>query len=478
MSAITETADASKLEDDGLAQLKPRVVEALRQCDKTGGKKLNLSGCGLLELPRIVIDKYSETLEFLNLGDNQLSELPHDFYRFVKLKILFFLRNNFTTVPMVLGQMQELYMVSFKSNNVRTVPEDSFNSKITWLILTDNKIEKLPSSIGKLVGLRKCALAGNLLTCLPLEMRNCKRLELLRISSNRLQEIPAFLFDLPRLAWLAIAGNPCIPSLDVQPLPNIDENKLVLLERLGEGASGVVWSADWNADSTENTTQVAVKIFKGSVTSDGLPTDEINIFSKISGANFNTETGMGRSQGVKPLPCVLGQTTVDNKLAVVLNLIPNDFLSLGNPPNFSTCTRDTFPEGFELSASAILKIVQDIICAICTMHDLHVAHGDLYAHNIMFAGSNRETFAATLCDFGASTYYHGVSKSIAEKFEKIEVLAFGNLLEDLSSVVKTADIGEENLLDQLQKVQRRCQDSSVSSRPTMSWLKEFISKLP
>ena len=124
-------------------------------------------------------------------------------------------------------------------------------------------------------------------------MRNCKRLELLRISSNRLQEIPAFLFDLPRLAWLAIAGNPCIPSLDAQPLPNIDENKLVLLERLGEGASGVVWSADWNANSTENTTQVAVKIFKGSVTSDGLPTDEIKIFSKISGANFDTENRDG-----------------------------------------------------------------------------------------------------------------------------------------------------------------------------------------
>ena len=127
---------------------------------------------------------------------------------------------------------------------------------------------------------------------------------------------------------------------------------------------------------------------------------------------------MGRSQGVKPLPCVLGQTTVDNKLAVVLNLIPNDFLSLGNPPNFSTCTRDTFPEGFLLSVSAILKIVQDIICAICTMHDLRVAHGDIYAHNIMFAGSNRETVAATLCDFGASTYYHGVSRSIAESLKK------------------------------------------------------------
>ena len=111
------------------------------------------------------------------------------------------------------------------------------------------------------------------------------------------------------------------------------------------------------------------------------------------------------------------------------------------------------------------------------MHDLHVAHGDLYAHNIMFGGSDSETVAATLCDFGASTYYHGINKCIADKFERIEVLAFGNLLEDLSSIVQIEDEAEESVLQQLQKIQRQCQDHSVSSRPSMSWLKQFISKL-
>ena len=38
--------------------------------------------------------------------------------------------------------------------------------------------------------------------------------------------------------------------MDVQPLPIVDEKRLVLLEKLGEGASGIVWSADWDADST------------------------------------------------------------------------------------------------------------------------------------------------------------------------------------------------------------------------------------
>ena len=268
-----------------------------------------------------------------------------------------------------------------------------------------------------------------------------------------------------------------MPSMDVQPLPTVDEKRLVLLEKLGEGASGIVWSADWDADSIGKTRKVALKVFKGSVTSDGLPTDEIKIFSKLSGATFDTEEGMDRSKGIKPLPCVLGQTTVDNKLAVILNLIPKEFQTLGNPPNFRTCTRDTFPKGFVLNISALLSIVRDIICAMCIMHDLHVAHGDLYAHNIMFGGSNSEAVAATLCDFGASTYYHGIDKSIADKFERIEVLAFGNLLEDLSSIVQIKDQAEESVLQELQKVQRQCQDHSISSRPSMAWLKQFIFKL-
>ena len=144
-----------------------------------------------------------------------------------------------------------------------------------------------------------------------------------------------------------------------------------------------------------------------------------------------------------------GQTTVDNHLAVVLNLIPKDFQTLGNPPNFNTCTRDTFPEGFVLNMSALLSIVRDIMRAMCIMHDLHVAHGDLYAHNIMFGGSDSETVAATLCDFGASTYYHGMDKSIATSLRELRFC--WKFIGRLSSIVQIEDQAEESVLQQLQK---------------------------
>ena len=51
-------------------------------------------------------------------------------------------------------------------------------------------------------------LAGNRLQALPAELAACRALELVRISANRLEALPDWLPALPRLAWLAFAGNP------------------------------------------------------------------------------------------------------------------------------------------------------------------------------------------------------------------------------------------------------------------------------
>ncbi|MFX8199692.1 hypothetical protein ABTL12_20730, partial [Acinetobacter baumannii] len=52
----------------------------------------------------------------------------------------------------------------------------------------------------------------------------------------------------------------------------IDWDDLVLGEKLGEGASGVIHAASWTVE--EGSQPVAVKLFKGAVTSDGLPERE------------------------------------------------------------------------------------------------------------------------------------------------------------------------------------------------------------
>lgn len=294
-----------------------KLIEQINNGDKSMAK-VDLSNCNLTDFPDVLFELV-DTLEFLNMGGNQLSSLPDQIVQFKKLRIMFFAQNKFQTFPAVLGQLPALYMISFKSNMVEFISEEALSPSVSWLILTDNKIQKLPKSIGKLTTLRKCMLAGNLLTYLPEEMANCADIELLRLSGNRLTELPEWVLQLPKLSWLAYSGNPfqcinstsnkCKESLKLSAneevdtsskkiLSNlIDWNDITVHEQIGEGASGNVYKGIWKKRSAVKQTasifrlvkslkdqeaqhtdvSVALKMFKGDMTSDGLPEYEMDV---------------------------------------------------------------------------------------------------------------------------------------------------------------------------------------------------------
>ncbi|MBK9579065.1 MAG: leucine-rich repeat domain-containing protein [Fibrobacteres bacterium] len=151
----------------------------------------------------------SDTLRVLDLSGNRLSSLPADFSRFRNLEILFCSQNQFEVLPGVLGECPKLEMVGFKSNQIHSVSHGSLPDRLRWLILTDNRLDALPESLGERPRLQKLMLAGNRLRSLPDSLCHSSNLELLRISANGLEALPDWLFSLPRLAWLATSGNPC-----------------------------------------------------------------------------------------------------------------------------------------------------------------------------------------------------------------------------------------------------------------------------
>lgn len=157
---------------DGLHHLK---VEGVFKSIADGERlvRVDLSNCELTSIPTAIF-QLADCLEELNLGGNKLSSLPDTMAVFQKLRILFFAQNNFTSIPIVLGKLPALYMLSFKSNQLQVIEDASLSPSICWLILTDNKITEIPSSIGKLVGLRKLMLAGNDISHLNNELRHCQ----------------------------------------------------------------------------------------------------------------------------------------------------------------------------------------------------------------------------------------------------------------------------------------------------------------
>ncbi len=323
------------------------TLEQLRAGELCGARHLKLAENLTVFPPEILSLK--ETLEVLDLTGNQLSRLPDELAEFKKLRIIFCSENRFTELPEVLGRCPALTMVGFKANRIEVLSPKSLPTKLRWLILTDNVIERLPDELGQCAALQKLMLAGNRLTALPETLANCHRLELLRIAANRLEAFPEWLLGLPRLAWLAYAGNPFSDEQERQlgetaAAAEIPWQALTLGEQLGQGASGVIHSAALRSD--EGTQGVAVKLFKGAVTSDGLPRCEMAV-SLAAGRHPNLIGVVGR---VSDHPS--GMPTL------VMTLIDPRFVNLAGPPSLDSCTRDVYPADLTFTPNALITMVQ------------------------------------------------------------------------------------------------------------------------
>jgi hypothetical protein len=394
-----------------------QTLEQLQTGQLAGAVSLKLS-CGLTEFPREIFD-LADTLEVLDLSGNALSSLPDDLPRLTKLRIIFCSINQFTVLPAVLGECTQLRMIGFKSNRIRHVPETSLPPALRWLILTDNEVAVLPRAIGRCTQLQKLMLAGNQLACLPVELASCTKLELLRIAANRLTALPAWILAMPRLAWLAYAGNPFSAADEAAAMhaahpAAISWNTLQLKHKLGEGASGVIYQALWQ--DTEKARAVAVKLFKGAMTSDGLPQCELTAC-----------IGAGSHANLIP---VLGEVP-DHPEAVracVMDLIDPEFINLAGPPSMESCTRDIYADTKSFTPASVLAIAYGIASAAHHLHSQGIMHGDLYAHNIL----HTEQGHALLGDFGAASLLASHS-SQADQLQRLEVRAFGILLGELLS---------------------------------------------
>ena len=400
------------------------TLEQLKSGQLKGIKRLKLSE-GLTEFPLEILE-LADSLEILDLSGNQLSDLPEELSQLTNLRIIFASNNLFTHLPDVLGTLPKLEMVGFKTNQIKTVSEQSLPAQLRWLILTDNAIEVLPHSLGERPRLQKLALAGNKIRVLPESMENLSSLELVRLSANQLTEFPEFLIKLPKLAWLAFAGNPfCKHPSSLDSVPAVSSQCYSLNQVLGQGASGVISHANWLNSDFDFPQEVAVKVFKGEVTSDGYPHDELEAC---------LQTGYHGN-----LVKSIAQVDEDDYLALVMELIPSSYYNLGLPPTLESCTRDTFNEGFELSIAQINSITEQMIDVFEHLHQNKVCHGDLYAHNTLVNEQGQMIFG----DFGAATIYGYLTEEQQQGIRRIEARALKYFIEDLLTVCAKQDQDSE-----------------------------------
>jgi len=432
------------------------TLEQLESGQLQGIRHLKIAE-GLREFPPAIFE-LADTLEMLDLSGNQLSALPDDFGKLSKLKTLFLSKNRFTELPEVLADC-DLDIIGFKTNQIAHISGTCIPHNTRWLILTDNQISHLPDNIGNLHRLQKLMLAGNQLQSLPKSLKHCQNLQLIRIAANQLAHLPEFLLDMPKLSWLAYAGNPFSQHQDEQyPLPTCQSCDFDYLENLGEGASGVIYRAAWqnSPNDLDNTEHVAVKQFKGTVTSDGYPQDELQASLKV-GNHPN-------------LPVVLAKLQDDQQDGVVMKLIESSFHNLGLPPSLQSCTRDVFDDDQQYDIDSIWQIAYDIADTLQHMHQQQICHGDLYAHNILIDDSVDET-KVLLSDFGAASPLACLTPEQTQRLQTIDVQADGHLLEDLLSLCDETDNEKYHAL---QTLHAACVEADMDKRPSFEQIVERL----
>ena len=421
------------------------TLAELRAGRLAGATRLDLS-CGLTEFPREIFD-LADSLETLNLSGNALDALPDDLDRLHRLRVLFCADNRFTALPESIGRCHGLDIAGFKANRIHSVPAAALPPSLRWLILTDNRIEALPDTLGHCTRMQKLMLAGNRLRELPPSMAACRQLELLRISANRFEALPPWLLSLPRLSWLAAAGNPFDTQAEdaaiVAPsVPHVDWRDLTLGKKLGEGASGVIHQATLGSLQQ----QVAVKLFKGTVTSDGWP---------------HSEMAACIAAGEHPT-LIAAQHRIDGHPegteGLVMALVAPSFRTLAGPPSLASCTRDVYAGDARWTSEVALRIACDIASAMQHLHARGILHGDLYAHNILWNAQG----GGRLGDFGAAWMTGALGANRAQALQGLEMRAFGCLLEELLDHCSDAPPPAMSALKD------RCMRPDASARPSFA----------
>lgn len=427
-----------------LAQLKAGQLAGITRLDLA---------CGLTEFPREIFE-LADSLEILNLSGNALSSLPDDLHRLPHLRVLFCSDNAFTELPECLGQCAKLSMIGFKANQISHVPAAALPPLLRWLILTDNRIGQLPDELGERPLLQKLMLAGNQLSDLPHSLANCHNLELLRIASNRFTRLPEWLLALPSLTWLAYAGNPVEMAVELaadDATPDIPWAELELAEVLGEGASGVIRKALWQPQALP----VAVKLYKGTITSDGSPLHEMQACI-AAGLHPNLIKVQGR---------VVGHP--EAQAALVMDLIDPSYRNLAALPSLASCTRDIYAPGTRFSLAVALRMARGIASVAAHLHRHGITHGDLYGHNILWNSAGD----CLLGDFGAASFHAAADTLETRALQRIEVRAFGVLLGELLERVEGGDVT-------LLALQQQCCQPDVLARPSFEEIEILLQSLP
>ena len=156
---------------------------------------LHLSACLPDELGNL------KKLETLNLSRNSLATVPDSFVNLKSLRTVALSQNQFTTVPLCICQLTHADYVDLSANKIVIVPDGIQVISAVEINLNQNQINRIPQAIAA-----------------------CKRLKVLRLEENCLDEsgIPPVVLADSTISLLCLEGNP-LDIKDLRSMPEYDK---------------------------------------------------------------------------------------------------------------------------------------------------------------------------------------------------------------------------------------------------------------
>lgn len=158
------------------------------------------------------------TLIFAYYVANKLAALPDFLGEMVDLETLLIDRNSLNELPIVLSKLKKLRVLNASSNNLGDLegyPFDDLSAGLTHLLLSGARIVRVGPAIGALKKLEVLDLSINLLQEIPKQLGWVGfSLGQLLLNENQLKKLPGELSLLDPGMKVELRGNPLIPPFD------------------------------------------------------------------------------------------------------------------------------------------------------------------------------------------------------------------------------------------------------------------------
>ncbi|CAB3986484.1 scribble homolog isoform X1, partial [Paramuricea clavata] len=147
-------------------------------------------------------------LQIFDCSENRIEYLPDEISGLVALSDFHLSQNLLEVIPDTIGELKQLELLKVDQNRLIQLTDAIGGAmKVSELVLTENLLEDLPPSIGKLVNLSVFNVDRNQLQMLPVEIGNCSSLTVLSMRENCLTRLPSEIGNCRTLHVLDVSGN-------------------------------------------------------------------------------------------------------------------------------------------------------------------------------------------------------------------------------------------------------------------------------